>query len=760
MTHSMQHFLFGFFLFFVPAAVAFAQPWTDAATEAKIDDLLERMTLEEKIGQLNQYSASFDITGPAPAEGRDRERWEELRAGKVGSMLNVLGAEDTCKVQKLAVEESRLGIPLIFGYDVIHGYQTIFPVPLGETASWDLDAIELSARIAAKEAAAAGLHWTFAPMVDLSRDARWGRVMEGAGEDPHLASLVAVARVRGFQGDDPSAIDTIAACAKHFAGYGFAEAGRDYNVVDLSEQTLHNMILPPFQAAAEAGVATFMNAFNEVGGVPATADAMLQREILKGAWGFDGFVVSDWGSIGELIPHGVAEDKAHAAELALNAGSDMDMESEAYIFHLEELVEKDPEALAKIEDAVRRVLRIKFHLGLFDDPYRYCDLEREKSVLLHEDHLAAAREVARKSIVLLQNENDFLPLTKTGTIAVIGPLANDKDSPLGSWRGQGGENTAVSLLEGIKAAVGEKAKVVHAVGAPLGVGERAFVTELEINQDDRSGFAEAVNAARGADVVILALGEEAFQTGEGRSQVDIGLRGVQMDLFREILAVNKNAVAVMMSGRPLVLGEIAENVPSVLQTWHLGSQAGHAIADVLFGDFNPSGKLPVSFPRHVGQMPLYYNAKNTGRPGPSDMVFWSHYTDAPNTPLFAFGYGLSYTSFEVSDLALSGEAISFDGTLRIEAKLTNTGKRTGTETVQLYVRDLVGSTTRPVKELKGFQKVELGAGASRTVSFELSVEDLAFYTARRVWEAEPGEFEVFVGVDSTTTLSKRFRLAR
>lgn len=742
------------------ALPAVAQHLTDPTVEAQIDDLLEKMTLEEKIGQLNQYSGSVDITGPAPAEGgSDLERWEDLRAGRVGSMLNVIGAEATCKVQKTAVEGSRLGIPLLFAYDVIHGYRTIFPLPLAEAASWDLEAIEHSARIAATEASAAGLHWTFAPMVDIARDARWGRIMEGAGEDPYLGSLIAAARVRGFQGEDLAAIDTIAACAKHFAAYGFAEAGRDYNIVDISDQTLHNVILPPFRASVDAGVATFMNAFNEIGGTPATASVVLQRDILKGAWNFDGFMVSDWGSIGELVAHGVAEDNKQAARLALVAGSDMDMESVAYVRHLTQLTKEDPSLLAKIDDAARRILRVKFHLGLFDDPYRYCDTEREERTLLTRQHLAASRDIARKSIVLLQNKDDLLPLGKHGKIAVIGPLSADKDSPIGSWRAQGETDSAVSLLEGVRAAVGSRAEVLHATGGELGMGDRTFFHEFPIS-DDRSGIAEAVEVAREADVVILALGEEGFQSGEGRSQVDIGFKGIQMDLFRAVAEVNENLIVTVMSGRPLVLGEVVDAAPAVLQTWHLGSEAGHAIADVLFGDYNPSGRLPVSFPRHVGQEPLYYNAKNTGRPGPSPMVFWSHYTDMPNSPLFPFGFGLSYTKFEISNLKLSSPGISMDGALRVTVRVANTGERTGTETVQLYVRDIVGSVTRPLKELKAFERVELGPGEVREVSFTLRAEDLAFYTASRKWEAEPGEFVVFVGDDSRAPLSERFRLAR
>lgn len=724
----------------------------DPAVEKKIDELLAKMTLEEKIGQMNQYSSSFDVTGPRPEAGWARRQYEDIRAGRVGSMLNVIGAEATRRAQQLAVEGSRLGIPLIFGFDVIHGFRTSFPIPLGEAASWDLEAIEASARIAAKEAAAAGLHWTFAPMVDICRDARWGRIMEGAGEDPYLGAQVAAARVRGFQGEDLAAVDTIAACAKHYAAYGFAEAGRDYNTVDISEQTLRNVVLPPFHAAAKAGVATFMNSFNEIGGIPATASLHLVREILKGEWGFEGFVVSDWGSIAELVPHGYAEDLKDAARLAALAGSDMDMEGRAYIQHLQSLVEAGVVDEKLIDEAVRRILRVKFKLGLFDDPYRYSDPEREQKVLLHPDHLKVARDVARKSIVLLKNEKNLLPLSKNlKRIAVIGPLAADKDSPLGNWRGSAVPNSAVSLLEGIREAVGPDTEVVYQEGVALLASDQTnFARPLVFNTTDRSGIPAAVEAAKSAEVVVLAVGENAFQSGEGRSQADIGLKGLQEELVQAVYAANPNTVVVLMNGRPLTINWIAENVPAIVEAWFLGSEAGHAIADVLFGDYNPSGKLPVSFPRHLGQLPLYYNHKNTGRPGPSDMVFWSHYTDVANDPLYPFGYGLSYTTFSYSPVQLSSTKLTRNGKLEVSATVTNTGKRAGTEVVQLYVRDLVGSFTRPVRELKGFQKIELQPGESRTVTFTLTAEDLAFWNAKGRWEAEPGKFQVWIAPDSAS----------
>jgi beta-glucosidase len=732
----------------------------DEAIERRVDSLLSLMTLEEKIGQLNQYSSTFDVTGPAPEEGAARARYEQIRSGQVGSMLNVTGAEATREAQQLAVEHSRLGIPLLLGLDVIHGYRTMFPIPLGESASWDLEAIETSARVAAREATAAGIHWTFAPMVDVAPDARWGRIMEGAGEDPYLGAQAAAARVRGFQGNDLAADTTLAACAKHFAGYGFAIAGRDYNTVDVSEQTLRNVILPPFKACADAGVASFMNAFNEIGGIPATGDRALQRDILKGEWNFDGLVVSDWGSIGEMVNHGFAEDLEDAARLAIRAGSDMDMESGAYVTDLVALVENGQVDEALIDEAARRVLRIKFRLGLFDDPYKYSNAEREEQVILSEEHQSIARDVARKSIVLLKNEGDLLPLSKdAGTIAVIGPLAADKDVPLGSWRAQAIAGSAVSLLEGVEAAVSDRSQVLYAKGADLVAGDRSFVTELTFNTSDKSGFDAARAIARRADVVLLAIGEDCFQTGEGRSQTDIGLKGVQEELMKEIYNVNNNVVVVLMNGRPMTLNWMAEQVPAIVEAWYLGSQAGHAIADVLFGDYNPSGKLPVSFPYEVGQEPLYYNHKNTGRPtGGGGMVFWSHYTDAPNEARFPFGYGLSFTSFEYSDITLSSTEMSMDGELEVSVTVTNAGDRAGAEVVQLYIRDLVASATRPVKELKGFQKIELEPGESRTVTFTLTAEDLAFYTPDGSWTAEPGAFKVFVGTNSRDVKEGEFRL--
>ena len=726
-------------------------------TEQKVDSVLALMTLDEKIGQMTQYAVSWDLTGP-PSNMDDKEKLDKIKRGMVGSMLNVVSVKATRETQRLVMGNSRLKIPMIFGYDVIHGFKTIFPVPLGESASWDLKMIRKSAEIAAKEASAAGINWTFAPMLDVSRDARWGRIMEGAGEDPYLGSMIAVARVKGFQGDDLSNDKTIAACAKHFAGYGFAEAGMDYNTVNVGIHELHNAILPPFKAAAKAGVATFMNSFNEIDGIPSTGNRNLQRDILKGDWNWNGFIVSDWGSIVEMINHGYAKDKKHAAEIAVKAGCDMDMESYAYNPDLKTLVEEGKVPIDLIDDAVRRILRIKFDLGLFDDPYKYCNEEREKDEIYTKENLKLAREVAKRSIVLLKNDGRILPLEKKGkTIAVIGPLADDKDSPLGNWRAQGVKNSAVSLLEGIKKAVGENTKIIYAKGCDLTIStlkeeENQFLMPIKFNTTDRSGFPEAIRAARKADVVIMAIGEDAYQTGEGRSQVSIELKGLQTELLKAVYKVNKNIVVVLMNGRPLSLKWESENIPAILECWLLGSESGNAIADVLFGDYNPSGKLPVSFPYSVGQEPLYYNHKNTGRPFNPEHVTYTGYRDSPKTALYPFGFGLSYTDFEYSNLKTDRSTMKANETALVTVDVKNTGERDGEEVIQLYIHDVMGSLTRPVRELKGFQKIFLKAGETKTVSFKIDRSSLEFYTASNKWEVEPGDFEIFVGGDSKTEM--------
>ena len=730
--------------------------------DQKVEALLSKMTLQEKIGQMNQYNGFWNFTGPSPDGGDQKIKYDHLANGLVGSMLNVRGVKEVRAVQKIAVEKSRLGIPLIFGFDLIHGYQSVFPIPLAEAASWDLEAIQRSASLSAKEAAVAGINWTFAPMVDVTRDARWGRVMEGAGEDPYLGSLVAAARVHGFQGDDLASPFTIAASAKHFAAYGFAEAGRDYNTVDIGLNTLHNIVLPPFKAAVDAGIKTFMNSFNDLNGIPATADAYLQRDLLKGEWGFDGFVVSDWGSIREMVDHGYAKDRKQAGEMSVLGGSDMDMESSIYVNELEALLEEKKINIAHIDDAVKRILKVKFELGLFDDPYLYCNEELEKQITGSQELVQANLDVAKKSIVLLKNENTILPLKKEGQkIGLIGPLAADKNSPLGNWRIAAVNNSAVSVLEGFQSYKGNK--ISHAQGVKLvNKVPDGFHEEVQINTTDKTGIEEAIALAKEVDVVVMVLGEYGFQSGEGRSRAFLNLPGFQQELLEKVAEVNPNIVLVVMNGRPLILNWASENIPAIVEAWHLGSQSGHAIAQVLYGDYNPSGKLPMSFPRSVGQLPIYYNHKSTGRPGADgeDMgsVFWSHYGDEKNSPLYPFGYGLSYTQFEYSPLQLSDDIMDKGGSLKASIKLKNTGKFKGKEVVQFYIQDPYASTTRPVKELKGFQMVELNPGETKEVSFRITEEQLKFYNARQKWEAESGTFYVFIGSNSAVKEKKAFEL--
>ena len=731
---------------------------SQSAKEIFISDLMSKMTLDEKIGQMNQYNGFWDATGPLPKEGYEKGRYDDLRNGLVGSMLNVIGVEKVYALQKIAVEETRLGIPLIFGFDVIHGYKTISPIPLGESASWDIIAIEKSARVAAKEAAAAGLNWTFAPMVDIYRDARWGRVMEGAGEDTYLGSVIAAARVKGFQGDDLSDFSTIAACAKHFAAYGFPEAGRDYNTADINKYTLYNNVFPPFKAALDAGVKTFMNSFNTLNEIPATGSKFLQREVLKGKWGFDGFVVSDWGSIGEMIPHGYAEDGKHAAELAINAGSDMDMESSLYIKELQVLVKEGKVKENLIDDAVKRILGVKYDLGLFENPFKYCDKEREKNIIGSKENKLAALDMAKKSIVLLKNEGSLLPLKKNGQkITLIGHLANDNNSPLGNWRGAAESNTAVTVLQGLEQ-YGDNS-INYKKGVDLYYGETNFHNRVKLNHTDKTGFKEAKIAAKSADIVVMVLGEEGFQSGEGRSRTELSLPGLQQELLEEIYKVNKNIVLVLMNGRPLNLTWADENIPAILETWHLGTQSGNAIAEVLYGDYNPSGKLTMSFPRNVGQAPIYYNYKKTGRPGASSAeVTRSTYADVENSPLYPFGYGLSYTDFNYSELKLSGTNMGKESSLLATIKITNTGKVKGKEVVQMYIQDHFGSLARPVKELKGFELIELNPGETKEVIFKIDNSSLIYYTANDKWESEIGKFSVFVGTNSDVQNNQSFML--
>lgn len=726
--------------------------------EQRIDELLIKMTLEEKVGQMNQYNGFWDVTGPSPKEGNAATKYEHLRKGWVGSMLTVRGVKEVRAVQKIAVEETRLGIPLIIGFDVIHGYKTLSPIPLAEAASWDMDAIKNSAKTAASEAAASGINWTFGPNVDISRDARWGRVMEGAGEDPFLGSQVAIARVKGFQGDDLSNPLTIAACAKHFAAYGFAEAGRDYNTVDIGNATLYNTVLPPFKAANDAGVRTYMNSFNILNGVPATGNSFLQRDILKGKWGFDGFVITDWASIREMIAHGFAQDGAEASEKAVKAGADMDMESHLYVYELVKLVEEGKVDEALIDDAVRRILRVKFELGLFDDPYRYCDEKREKETIYSKANHEAVLDMAKKSIVLLKNEGNLLPLKKKGQkIALIGSLANDKTSPLGSWRIASDDNTAVSVLEGMQQYKGNT--LVYEKGADLTIGKTTFLDELVFNTTDRSGFEAAKKAAKEADVVVMVLGEHGFQSGEGRSRTSLDLPGLQQELLEEIYKVNPNIVLVLNNGRPLALPWAAENIPTIVEAWQLGTETGNAVAQVLYGDYNPSGKLPMSFPRNVGQVPIYYNQHSTGRPTNSDNnVFWSHYSDVEKTPLFAFGHGLSYTTFKYGNVKLDKKTYAKGEPVKIYVEVTNTGDYDGKEVVQLYIRDIAASLSRPVKELKGFELVHLKKGETKTVTFTLTDKELGFFNNEGEYLVEPGIFKVFVGTSSADNQETEFEL--
>jgi beta-glucosidase len=705
--------------------------------DQKVDALLGQMTLEEKIGQLNQYNADWIATGPVTIKS---DKQAEIKAGQIGSMLNILGSEHTRQYQELAMQ-SRLKIPLLFGMDVIHGYKTTFPIPLAEAASWDLEAIERSARIAATEASASGIHWTFAPMVDIARDPRWGRVMEGAGEDTYLGSRIAFARVKGFQGNKLGDINSLMACAKHFAAYGAAVGGRDYNSVDMSKRMLWETYLPPFKAALDAGAATFMNSFNDLNGIPATGNEYLLRDILKEKWGFKGFVVSDWGSIGEMIAHGYVKDSKQAALAAITAGTDMDMESNAYHNNLAQLVKENKVPVSLIDDAVKRILRKKFELGLFEDPFKYSDPEREKAALNNPEHSKFAREIAAKSIVLLKNENKLLPLSKdVKTIAFIGPMVKLLRANHGFWSidlKDIDSTYIVSQWQGLQNKVGKNTKLLYARGS-------------DIEGENKDGFAEAIAIANQADVVILSIGERSDMSGEAKSRSNIHIPGIQEELVKAIQATGKPVVVLINAGRPLVFNWTADNVPAILYTWWLGSEAGNAIADVLFGDYNPSGKLPMSFPRDEGQIPIYYNHFNTGRPAKdeSNTNYVSAYTDLKNSPKFPFGFGLSYTTVQYSDLKLSDQKIKSNGSIEVSLNISNTGKVAGEEVVQLYLRDKVGSVVRPIIELKDFQKIKLNAGETKSIKFIIDKEKLSFYNNELQWVAEPGDFEVMIGSSS------------
>ena len=734
-----------------------------------LDNLLKRMTLEEKIGQLN-----LPVTGEIPTgQAKSSDIATKIKRGEVGGLFNLKGVDKIRDVQHLAVENSRLGIPLLFGMDVIHGYETIFPIPLGLSCTWDIPTIEESARIAAVEASADGISWTFSPMVDISRDPRWGRVSEGSGEDPFLGALIARAMVRGYQGKDMSRNDEIMACIKHFALYGAAEAGRDYNTVDMSRQRMFNDYMLPYQAGVEAGAGSVMASFNEVEGVPATANKWLMTDVLRGAWGFNGFVVTDFTGISEMIEHGIGDLQTVSAR-AINAGVDMDMVSEGFIGTLKKSVEEGKVSVETVNTACRRILEAKYKLGLFDNPYKYCDLKRPARDIFTKEHRAAARKIAGESFVLLKNEGlsptlaPVLPLSPTGTIAVIGPLANTRSNMPGTWSVAAVLDKSPSLVEGLTEWVGNQGKILYAKGSNL-IGdaayeERATMFGRSLNRDNRTDqqlLDEALKIASQADVIVAALGESSEMSGESSSRTNLNLPDVQHTLLEALLKTGKPVVLVLFTGRPLVLNWEQEHVPAILNVWFGGSEAGPAIGDVLFGAVNPGGKLTMTFPKSVGQIPLYYAHKNTGRPlkeGKWFEKFRSNYLDVDNDALYPFGYGLSYTTFRFSDITLNRSSIGMDNELVASVTVTNTGDRAGSEVVQLYIRDLVGSVTRPVKELKGFEKIYLQPNESRTVRFTIAPEMLKFYNADLKFVAEPGDFDVMIGPDSRNVKTARFTL--
>lgn len=712
----------------------------DKTIEHKVDSVLKLMTLEEKIGQMTQFSADWDITGPVM-----KSDWETyLKKGLVGSIFNAVTVDGVRRLQEMALSQSRLKIPVLFAYDVVHGFRTIFPMPLAESCSWDLELMKKTASIAATEAAAEGICWTFAPMVDVSRDPRWGRVMEGTGEDPWYGSQVAVARVKGFQGEDwkdLKKVTTILACAKHFAAYGAAEGGRDYNTVDVSRRSLYETYFPPFYAAEQAGVATFMTAFNEVEGVPATANKYLYTDVLRKEWGFKGFVVTDYTAINELIPHGVAADESEAAQKAVNAGIDMDMNGSVFIQNLADLVKDRKVKESKIDRAVRPILEMKFLLGLFDDPYRYLDSAREKNTIMKPAFLRMAREAGRKSIVLLKNEKQVFPIdpNKAQTVALIGPMVNDRVNQNGEWAGRGDRDQSASLYEGVTEVYRDsKVNFLYAAGCDL-------------TTDNRAGFGEAMDAAAKADVIVAVMGEDFNWSGEAASRTDIRLPGVQQELLKELVKLGKPVGLVLITGRPLDLSWEDQYVDAIMEAWYLGTMAGYSMADVISGNYNPSARLTMSFPRSVGQIPVYYNYKNTGRPiDPADpkIDYRSFYLDLPNSPLYPFGYGLSYTTFEIHDLKMNSNVLRPEGEIRVSAEVTNTGDRDGEQVVQLYIRDLVASVTRPVKELRGFKKIFLHKGETKTVDFIVNTETIAMYNHKMRYVAEPGDFKLWVAANA------------
>lgn len=729
-----------------------------------VDSLLSQMTLEEKIGQLNLVSVGFDVTGPVVSENVD----ENIRKGNVGGVFNTYTPVAARKLQEFAVNNTRLKIPLLFGYDVIHGHRTIFPIPLGLSASWDLEAIERSARIAAEEASADGLNWVYSPMVDIARDPRWGRISEGAGEDPYLGSEIARVMVRGYQGDDLTKENTVMATVKHFALYGASEAGRDYNTVDMSLNRMFNEYMPPYKAAIEAGVGSVMSSFNDINGVPATGNHWLMTELLRDRWGFDGFVVADYTAVSELMAHGMG-DEAKVGELALTAGVDMDMVGEVYLRNMKQSVEKGNVSEEVVNTSARRILEAKYKLGLFEDPYRYTDEQRAKTTIMKPEYREAARDIARKSMVLLKNSKQTLPLKKSGTIALIGPLANNQRDLIGNWSGAGDWKQAVSVEQGIKNVAGNGVKITYAKGANITDDEQmikrlnAHGGELQIdNRTSEQMIAEAVKVARASDVIVAVVGESQGMSGEAASRADIGLPGKQRELLMALKKTGKPLVVVLMNGRPLTLTWEDQNADAILETWFAGTEAGNAIADVLFGNYNPSGKITATFPQMVGQIPLYYAHKNTGRPFNGDLLnkYTTRYMDVTNEPLYPFGFGLSYTSFTYSKPQLSKTSISPSENLEVSVQVQNTGNYDGEEVVQLYVQDVVASITRPVKELKGFQKINLKKGESRTVTFTLTPEHLKFYNNDLDFVLEPGEFKVYVGTNSRDVQEASFTVVQ
>ncbi len=737
---------------------------TIAPKDIFVADLMSKMTLEEKIGQLNLPTSGDITTGQANSSNVAKN----IEEGKVGGLFNIKSATKIYEVQKIAVEKSRLKIPLLFGMDVIHGYETTFPIPLGLSCTWDMDLIKRSAQIAAQEASADGINWTFSPMVDISRDPRWGRVSEGSGEDPYLGSQIAKAMVIGYQGDDLAKNNTILSCVKHFALYGAPDGGRDYNTVDMSHIKMYNDYFPPYKAAVDAGVASAMASFNEVDGIPATGNKWLMTEVLRNQWGFKGFVVTDFTGINEMIDHGMGDLQTVSA-LALNAGIDMDMVGEGFLSTLKKSLEEKKVTIEQIDNAVRLILNSKYDLGLFQDPYKYCDVNRAKVEVFTKENRAEARSIAAQSLVLLKNDKQLLPLKKSGTIALIGPLADAKENMAGTWSVATKQENSISLLSGLKEVAGANAKVLYAKGSNLvydaKLEEHATMFGKTLHRDNRTDkelLDEAVKIANQSDVIVAALGESAEFSGESSSRTNIKIPQAQKDLLAALLKTGKPVVLVVFNGRPLDLTDENGTVPAILDVWFAGSEAGLAIADVLFGDINPSGKLTMTFPRNVGQIPIYYNEKNTGRPlGNKEgnfEKFRSNYIDERNEPLFPFGFGLSYTTFEYSNLKLSETTFKSNQTIKVSVDITNTGNFDGKEVVQLYIRDLVGSVTRPVKELKGFRKINIKKGEKQTVTFDISVEDLKFYNSDLKYVAEPGEFEIFIGTSSDTSLKLKLVL--